>query len=116
MQKKAEAMSSEEQASPERVDKTRKLVQLTMTICDQFFDFLQLEPEQRKKQAPQFNREMHLLLSDKHDDFIDDHVNAFSKGVYSIAKIGLFATDTRKKLTQLGNTCDDLVKTEQPVI
>lgn len=107
--KKSDLMSNEENKTPGRKIKSDQLLELTLALCLQTQAFFQLDRDERKKNAVSISQTIHKEINNNSDE-IDKHCNKASKIAYSVCKISLFATDSRKKLTKIDNTFDKISK------
>ena len=112
--RKASALVNESNKTQERNNKTGLMLELTLHLCMQTEDFLQLDKEYRIKNAKIFAKYIHDQLVNPRNNFIDQHYSSISRAAYSISGSSLFATDSRKKLNRVNQDSDAIVRVLDP--
>lgn len=112
IQNKSIALSKEKDTTPMRREKSEKILTLAILLCEKTLTFFELPQATRQAKATQFSKEIQSLLGDqKTSQLIDRHNNVISKFIYNnICSLGIFRTDTRKKLENLNESFKSMGK------
>lgn len=110
LQAKSIALLNEPDKSIQREEKAQKTADLILSLCQRTFDFLSLPKEERLNTSLEFVQRVHNELSHPaNSSFLDKHNNSASQFIYTnLCSLGLFQTDTRRKISQLDKACEVL--------
>lgn len=114
MQTKAVELKNETDKNEPRTIKANKILELTFSLAKETLHYIKLPREDRLKSAVEFKQKIHAELnSECNKVFIDDHAREFSKELYSICKIGLFSTNTRRRLNGFEEALEQVVESSE---